>query len=126
MQKNDENIFRFIKLDIGRTFGFAVDQKLDYSNIVSGEESFTMLVHLKGDMDAHTVTAFISFKNSDCEYPIIYVSNVKNRTGKKGWMDRSVMSAWSFENLVIYVFLNCCLILFLHTRNKHVHCSVCC
>lgn len=63
---------------------------------MNGGEEITIIVRLTGGRDTRIAPSFRVFKKADCNYPIRNmadtVPSVSYRTGKKGWMDRRVMS----------------------------------
>ena len=100
----DETHF-IINVDNGKTLGFVGSGEVKYANVVSGGESFTMMVRLSGGRDACIEPPFLVFTNKKRSYPIRGtpddVAGVAYRTGPKGWMDTQVLSQWLSEERVI-------------------------
>lgn len=100
----DETHF-IINVDNGKTLGFVGSGEVNYTDVVGGGESFTMMVRLSGGRDACIEPPFLVFTNKKRSYPIRGtpddVAGVTYRTGPKGWMDTHVLSQWLSEERVI-------------------------
>lgn len=65
----DETHF-IVNVDKGTTLGFACDEEVKYSDVVSGGEGTTILVRLSSGTDSCIEATFIIFMNKDRSYPI--------------------------------------------------------
>ena len=97
----DETHF-VINMDNGRTLGFRGDENVKYADVVSGDESLTMMVRITGGPDAHIEAPMMIFQNANRNYPIQGVPDnvpgVCYLKGPKGWMDRQLFPQWILEH----------------------------
>ena len=89
----DETHF-VINFDNGCTLGFRGDENFKYSDVVSGGEGMTMIVHITGGTSSRIGTPMLIFQNEKRSYPIQglpdTVPGVAYQTGPKGWSDKTV------------------------------------
>ena len=88
-------------IDNVRTVGFRGDEKVKYSDVVSGEQSITMMVRISSGVQARIEPPMLVFQNPNSSYPIRGVQDnvpgVCYRSGRKEWMDNRVFQAWLSE-----------------------------
>lgn len=99
-----------IIVDNGRTLGLSGDKEVKYSDVVSGDESFTMLLRLCSGRDSLIPPPSLIFKNKDGTYlmrgtPEV-VLDFANHAGPKGWMKKTVLPQWLSKGKCLRKLLN--------------------
>ena len=96
----DETHFVF-NMDDHKTLSFRRSNKVNYANEVSGCDGFTMVLRLRGGIDAKLMEPFFIFKNRDRNYPMVNlpdsIHGVSYRTQPRAWMDNIVFDQWLRE-----------------------------
>lgn len=114
MENVDETHFTF-NMDNGNTLGFRRDVVIKYADVVSGRDPINMMVRLSGGRGGMIQPPMLIFKNFNCTYHICGVADdvpgIWHRTGRKGWMHRTVLHQWLAEPREIAT---------LSTRNQRV------
>ena len=88
-------------MDNRHTLGVRGVDSVNYSDVVGGEDGFTMLFRLRGGTDAKLEAPFIIFTNRDSNYPMKNlpdnIDGVSYRTQPRGWMDNNTFLKWLQE-----------------------------
>ncbi len=88
-----------------KTLSIRGDKKVNYADVVSGGDGFTMALRLRGGVSARLEDPFLIFKNRDRNYPMANlqdnVPGVSYRTQPRGWMDNETFCQWLEESRVI-------------------------
>ena len=110
----------------GTTLTIKVDDKVKYSDVVSGGEGMAMLLRLSGGKDAKMEPPFMIFKNKVRNYPIWgtldNIPIVAYCTGTKGCIHRNSLSQWLLGRRVMCSLPNgrkC--VFFLDDGSEHNH-----
>ena len=100
VENMDETHFVF-NMDNGKTLGFRGSTKVNYADVVSGCDGFTMVLRLRGGVGAKLMQPFLIFKNRDRNYPMANlpdnINGVSYRTQPRAWMDNVVFEEWLRE-----------------------------
>ncbi|KAL0229044.1 hypothetical protein GEMRC1_013664 [Eukaryota sp. GEM-RC1] len=99
----DETHF-IINSDNGKTLGFVGDDKVRYSDVVSGGEGMTMVVRIVGGLRGKVHIPFMIFKNPRSSYPINTlddnVRGVAYRSSPKGFMNGYIFNEYFKEKRI--------------------------
>jgi hypothetical protein len=89
----DETHF-VVNMDNGRTLGFRGDTTMKYADVVSGDDSMTMVIRISGGRRSVIEAPMLIFTNGNSRYPIQglddNIPGVFYRTEPKGWMDQAL------------------------------------
>ena len=89
----DETHFIF-NMDNHKTLGFRGSNKVNYADVVAGCDGHTMVLRLRGGIDAKLMHPFLIFKNRDRNCPMVNlpdnIDGVSYRTQPHAWMDNTV------------------------------------
>ncbi len=81
-------------------------QKLNYADVVSGADGFTMVLRLRGGVNTKLEDPFLIFKNRSRNHPMINfpddIAGVSYRTQSRRWMDSITFQQWLRESRVIF------------------------
>ena len=90
-----------INMDNGRTLGFRGDTTMKYVDVVSSDDSMTMVVRIFGGCQSLIEASMLIFTNGNSRYPIRgfndNIPGISYRIGPKGWMDQALFPEYFTE-----------------------------
>nr|PNR52749.1 hypothetical protein PHYPA_009124 [Physcomitrium patens] len=96
----DETHF-VVNMDNGKTLGFRGDDSVKNTNVVSGGQGMTMIVHLSREVRASIEVLMLVFGNAKCACEIRGIRDdvpgIAYRTAKIGFVTRAVWNDWLNE-----------------------------
>ena len=101
----DERHLMF-NMDNHKTLGLRGSNMVKYSDVVGGSDGFTMVLWLRGGVDAKLKQLFLNFKNWDRNYPVLNLlenlDGVSYCTQAHAWMDNAICEGWLGESRTVY------------------------
>ena len=100
MFNTDESHFK-VDLNDGKTLAMRGDEKIKFTDVVSGDDGMKMMVTLWGCPSSAILSPFMVFQNKDFNFTIQGipddVPDVSYRTGLPRWMDNRIFIEWLGE-----------------------------
>ena len=125
----DETHF-ILNMNNRKTLSFRGSNKVNYADVVGGCDGFTMVLRLRGGIEAKLMEPFLIFKNRDRNYPMVNLPNnihgVSCRTHPRARIDNILFDQWlrepratskDTENHTQHLFMDNC---FCHKRTENV------
>ena len=101
MVENLDKTHFIFNMDNGKTLGYRVSTKVNYADVVSGCDGLTMVLRLRGGVDAKLMQPFPIFKNRDRNYSMANlpdnINGVSYHTQPRAWVDNIVFGEWFRE-----------------------------
>ncbi len=106
MVENMDETHSIVDMNNHRTLGIWGAQKLNYADVASGGDGFTMVLRLRGGVNAKLEDPFLIFKNRSRSHPMINlpddIAGVSYRTHPRRWMNNITFQQWLRESRAIF------------------------